>query len=338
MTDLYMIAMPPTVRVHEDLSAVIRAGDWQSVKENIAFFNQSNDVLHWMIQEKDIPSSDVVHFIDTFYDQPINHLVPRAPTLLQRALAANRIDLLTALIERGHQLCHDMNCPVAANPLLTALHPDVEYSTFAALMRYYTLPPNNAFAHYVKDDVSLSFYVPIMRERMVQLKAAGIDVRASRLARLAGEPIALEYAGVVLDTQETQLAMLRHYLAVRNFDVCVYVAREFALPFADPALAAAVLRANHYELTKTLVHTLKMDAAIVAERKSAMLIAAEANAEESCRALMDAGVSATFEEREGGLFSWSSVSTAYSAALQRNPTLAIKIQEYVAKVPSSRRP
>lgn len=330
---LYMVEMPPRIAVHEDLSAAVRSRDWVAVKEAIAFFAARNvadaaTVLHWMIQEADIATSDVLYFADTIYGRPINALVPIAPTLLQRALAANRIDVMTALIERGHQLCHDMRCPLAANPLLTALHPAVSYETCAALLRYYTLPPNNAFARYAKDDVALAFYVPIARERMVLLKAAGIDVHASRLALLAGEPTALDYTGAKLAKHEDVLPLLRHYLAVRNFALCVYVAHELITPFADPALAAAVLRANHGPLVRTLVRTLKLDEPIVAERKSAMLIAAEANAADSCRALMDAGISATFEERDGGIFAWSSISTAHSAAAKHDAALAAEIASY----------
>lgn len=332
---MYKVLMPPPIQLHEDLATVIRARDWVAVKENLAFFAARDvadacAVLHWMIQERDIDTTDVLYFADTIYGRPINALVPVAPTLLQRALAANRVDVVVALIERGHQLCHAMTCPVAANPLLTALHPDVAYDTFAALIRYYTLPPNNAFAHYAANDVALTFYVPIARERMVLLKDAGIDVRASRLALLAGEPTALDYTGGVPAAQEAQLALLWHYLGVRNMDLCVYVAREFALPFADPALAAAVLRANCGKLITALVRTLKLDAPVVAERKSAMLLAAEANADESCRALMAAGVSATFEERAGSVFSWSSISTATSAARKRNEPLAAEIEVYAA--------
>ncbi len=333
---MHFINLPERVTIHEDLIAAIRSRDWTAIRDNLDFFGRitaahlPTTVLHWMIQEPAVPVADVVHFMDTIYDRPVNELAPTDTTLLQRAIAANRIDVMLELIARGAQLFHDMNCALIANPLLLALHPRVTHETFAALVERYALPPGNAFAHYVDPQHKelLAFYVPIARERMVQLKAAGLDVAASHLDLLAAEPVAFDYSGADLAMPSARIRYLTHYLAVRNMAVSVHIAREFPLPFADPALAKAVLYANDAELTATLVRTLKLGERTVADGKSAMLLAAEHNADESCRALMAAGVDGAFEDTAGSFLSLSRPVTAYLAALERNAGLATELLTY----------
>ena len=328
---MLILKLPEDVVLHEDMIDAIYAQDWVKVKECVLFLKIQNqlDILHWMIQRKEVAVEDVFHLMDEATIPVSCSLYPTKVTLLQRAVANNRIEVIQGLIQRGHPLYHDMECAITFHPLLLALHPLVDMATFECLISYYSLPPKNAFAKYSDAEDRLLFYVPVTFDRMKAMEEAGADMLASHFDFLCGDAQAMAACGASLVGTNHLTAYLFHYLAVHQIEVCRFVAKQFLLPFLHPTLAAAVLRSNDAELVHSLVTILSLADPIVTEGKSAMLYAAEQNADQSCTALMEAGVEGELELERTSFFQLSRTPTAYLTALLRgNQALAKTLLDY----------
>lgn len=330
------IVIPAPVVVHNDVIQAVQQRDWVMLKETIDFLSKvgiphsMTTVLHWMIQSKEIPLIDIVHVIDVCLDVPICSLFPTSITLLQRAIVANRIDVMQALIERCHSLFHDFNIPVVFHPMILAFHPAVEEDTFIALLSYYVLP-NPAFLSYWVVQDRLTFYVPLSHSRMTLLIQSGANAKLSFFDHLCADSSAMILTSPTLLSKETVVELLFHYITQKNENVAVYLIGQFMQPFRMPSLASAVLRSNFKLLVQSAIPILYLGEPVVAEGKSAMLIAAEANADNSCRALMDAKIDGDVEGASSWLLQINKPNTAYRAAVERNGGLATELLAYNAR-------
>lgn len=337
MNVIESIQIPKAVDIHEDAKTAVRQQNWVVLKEVISFLDKVGNacpmmnVIHWMIQEKEIPLTSILHVLDTCLDSPLCSLFPTSTTLLQRAISVNRVEVMQALIRRGHALNHEFNGAFLFHPLILAFHPFVSDDTFQAILSYYVLSPESFLSQWIVHD-KLVFYVPLSHAKMTWLVEAGASAKHSHFELLCADSHAMISYGPSSIKQEPLVNLLLHYIAQRNENVSVHLANQFMQPFRMPSLAAIVLRSNFRALVTSVITTLYLAESVVAEGKSAMLIAAEANADESCRALMDAKIDG---DVEGGS-SWTSFqitkpNTAYRVSVEKNSGLASELLAYNAR-------